>query len=117
MLNSKDLVKEFSGSFIDDDQILNSHNVVSLFTNTPKQDSLCIIKQKTYRRCHAKKKRTDLSDSDIIELLDFILSTTYFSFGGIIYKQRFGAAMGSLVSPTVANLFMENLEQEALPQP
>ena len=43
-----------------------------------------------------------------------MLTTTYFSFRGIIYKQRFGAAMGSPVSPVVANLYMEFLEQQAI---
>ena len=38
----------------------------------------------------------------------------YFSFRGSIYRQIFGAAMGSPVSPIVANLFMEWLEQEAI---
>ncbi|XP_021356525.1 sodium-dependent glucose transporter 1B-like [Mizuhopecten yessoensis] len=49
-----------------------------------------------------------------MDLLDFVLKTTYFSFRNIIYKQCFGTALGSPVSPNVANLFMEHLEQEAI---
>ena len=49
-----------------------------------------------------------------IELLQFVLTTTYVSFRGSIYRQIFGAAMGSPVSFIVANLFMEWLEQEAI---
>jgi len=41
-------------------------------------------------------------------------TTTYFSFRGIIYQQMFGAAMGSPVSPLLANLFMEWLEKQAV---
>ena len=40
--------------------------------------------------------------------------TTYFSFRGIICQQMFGAAMGSPVSPLLADLFMEWLEKQAI---
>ena len=51
---------------------------------------------------------------DIILLLDFFLKNTYFSFQDQFYEQVEGAAMGSPVSPIVANLYMEYLEQKAL---
>ena len=35
-------------------------------------------------------------------------------FRGQVYQQKFGTAMGSPVSPIVANLFMEDLEQRAI---
>ena len=38
----------------------------------------------------------------------------FFLFRGKIYKQRFGAAMGSPVSPVIANLYMKFLEQQAI---
>ena len=43
-----------------------------------------------------------------------MLKTTYFSFGGNIYQQKFGTAMGSPVSPLIADLFMEDLEERAI---
>ena len=52
--------------------------------------------------------------SDIIRLLKFCLKNTYFSFQDQFYEQVEGAAMGSPVSPIVANLYMEYLEQKAL---
>ena len=51
---------------------------------------------------------------NIILLLEFCLKNTYFSFQGQFYEQVEGAAMGSPVSPIVANLYMEYLEQKAL---
>ena len=56
------------------------------------------------------KDRTKLTPDDICSLLKFVLTTTYFRFRGEIYKQVFGCAMGSPVSPVVANLYMEHLE-------
>ena len=46
---------------------------------------------------------------DIILLLEFCLKSTYFSFQGQFFEQVEGAAMGSPVSPIVANLYMEYL--------
>ena len=43
--------------------------------------------------------RTVLSVQKIIELLEFCLHNTYFSFQNKFYEQVEGAAMGSPVSP------------------
>ena len=98
---------------IEEGEIFNSHDVVSLFTNTPINQSLEVIGTRL-KNDSTLGKRTLLNVEDIIELLKFVLTTTYFSFRGIIYKQLFGAAMGSPVSPVVANLYMEFLEQQAI---
>ena len=111
--NSKDLTDELSEVCIEDNEMFNSRDVVSLFTNTPIKQSLDII-EKWLMDDKDLKKRTKLSVQDIVELLEFILTTTYFEFRGGIYRHRFGAAMGSPVSPIVANLFMEFLEQHAI---
>ena len=50
----------------------------------------------------------------IIELLGFHLHNNYFSFQNKIYEQIEGAAMGSLVSPIEANLYIEYFEGKAL---
>ena len=42
------------------------------------------------------------------------LTTTYLSFKGKFYKQIHGCAMGSSISPIVANLCMEVFEERAL---
>ena len=94
-------------------EIFNSHDVVSLFTNTPIDQSLDVIRSRL-ENDSTLGQRTLLSVDDIVQLLKFLLTTTYFLFRGTIYKQRFGAAMGSPVSPVVANLYMEFLEQRAI---
>ncbi len=111
--NSKHLSESLAEVLIEEDEIFNSHDVVSLFTNTPIDESLNIIKERL-ESDKTLNKRTLLNVDDIIELLRFVLTTTYFLFRGKIYKQRFGAAMGSPVSPVVANLYMEFLEQQAI---
>ena len=40
--------------------------------------------------------------------------STYFEFQGKFYKQSDGAAMGSPLSPVIADVYMEHLEETAL---
>ena len=44
----------------------------------------------------------------------FCLKSTYFRFKDSFYEQRDGAAMGSPLSPMVANLYMEAFDKRAL---
>ena len=113
VLNSKHLSESLAEVMIEEGEIFNSHDVVSLFTNTPIDQSLDVIRSRL-ENDSTLGQRTLLSAEDIIQLLKFVLTTTYFLFRGTIYKQRFGAAMGSPVSPVVANLYMEFLEQRAI---
>ena len=57
---------------------------------------------------------TNLNVDDIMELLEFICSTTYYTFDGKIMQQKFGTAMGSPVSAVIANFYMEKLKHKAL---
>ncbi len=98
---------------LEDDEVLVSFDVVALFTNTPIPETLDIVRSRL-ENDKTLKNRTRLTVDDIIELLGLVLNTTYFVFRGQIYKQKFGAAMGSPVSPIIANLFMEDLEQKAI---
>ena len=50
----------------------------------------------------------------ITSLPEFCLKKTYFQFQGSFYEQINGAAMGSPISPIVANLFMEDFEVKAI---
>jgi hypothetical protein len=43
-----------------------------------------------------------------------VLTTTYFQYNGEFFEQADGVAMGSPLSPAVANLFMEHFEEKAL---
>jgi len=71
-----------------------SHDVVSLFTNTPINLALQFIREllEGDTKLHT---RTRLTVEDIMDLFKFIVTTAYFSFRGVIYQQKFGAAMGS----------------------
>ena len=51
---------------------------------------------------------------DIVDLLDFCLSTTNFKYNNPFYQQIFVSAMGSPVAAVMSNKVMENLEQHPL---
>jgi len=58
--------------------------------------------------------RTNLTPTQIADLLNFVLRSTYFQYDGSIYEQKDGAAMGSPVSAVFANLYMEEFEERAI---
>ncbi|XP_071485804.1 uncharacterized protein [Diadema antillarum] len=80
---------------------------------TPVDQSLDIVKDRLHKDT-SLKERTNLTPDNIIELLSFILTATYFQFNDQVYRQKLDAAMDSPVSPIVANLFMEDLGQNVL---
>ena len=78
-----------------------------------KREKLTIIRERLDKD-QGLKKRTNLEVDDIMDLTEFIATSTYFSFRGQLFKQKFSTAMGSPVSPILANSFMEWLEQQAI---
>lgn len=103
--NSSHFIELISTIHIDPDDILVSFDVTSLFTKVPINDSVNII---------AQLLEQDGKSSSLTLLVEKCLTSTYFTFQGQFYKQLHGAAMGSPLSPVVANIFMEAFESQAL---
>ena len=84
--NSKHLADELAKVVLEDDEILNSHDVVSLFTNTPIDQVLDIVKRRLENedvlKIYNHETGFNLTSGDVVQLLDFILSTIYFTFRG-----------------------------------
>ncbi|XP_046393594.1 uncharacterized protein LOC124161325 [Ischnura elegans] len=96
-----DIIKNVS---IKKSDILVSFDVVSLFTNIPIPDAVEVVRSLT----------SDGIPKDFPELVEHCLRNSFFLWNGCYYEQTEGAAMGSPLSPVVANLFMEKFEKEAL---
>ena len=94
-------------------ECLSSYDVTSLFTSVPIDPALNIIRD-LLEKDEKLNDRTVLLVQNIMELLGFHLHNTYFSFQNEFYEQVEGVAMGSPVSPIVANLYMEHFEGKAL---
>ena len=96
-----------------EDEVLVSFDPVSLFTNIPIGEALQVI-QERLREDESLGNRPPPSADRVAELLEVFLKSTYFRYGGDFYEQTQGAAMGSLVSVVLANLYMKFFEQLTL---
>ena len=92
-------------------ECLSSYNVIALFTSVPIDPALNIIKDQL-EQDGTLCNRTVLSIQNSIDILGFCLHNTYFSFQNRFIEQVEGVAMGSLVIPIVANLYMEHFERK-----
>ena len=111
--NTQDFIESIKGIHLGEDQCMVSYDVKALFTSVPTTKACIIIKQRLEEDTELNQ-RTLLSIDNIISLLEFCITSTYFSFQGKFYEQVEGAAMGSPLSPIVANIYMENFEVEAI---
>ena len=111
--NFKEFIEEIKKTKLEEGECITSYDVSALFTSVPVPSALDIINNKLQQDANLPN-RTSMAAVNITELLDFCLSNTYFIFQGVFYEQTKGAAMGSPVSPIVANIFMETFETRAL---
>ena len=83
---------------IEDSMRLVSLDVVSLFTNVPVDLALQVL----HHRWTEIAEHTSINRDDFLQAVKFVLEANIFSFNGIFYKQVFGTAMGSPISPVIA---------------
>ena len=110
--NTRDFVEQLKDVRLRQGECIISYDVTALFTSVPIQPVLNIIQQRLAKDKDLQQ-RTTMSIKHITSLLEFYLNSTSFVFQGQYYQQIEGAAVGSPLSPIVANIFMENLEEEA----
>lgn len=108
--NSFELYKKLTGSRIKSNDILISLDVVSLFTNVLLDLALNSINN----RWSYISKITKIPKFEFTNAIKFILSSTVFNFDNKAYEQTFGTSMGSPLSPIVADLVLQDIENKAL---
>ena len=106
--NTGDFIEQIKQVRLQADEIINSYDVSALFTSVPIEAPIKII-QRRLELDQELHSRTNMRVEHITNLLEFCLKTTYFQFQGSFYEQINGAAMGSPISPIVANLLYEGL--------
>ena len=85
-----------------------SSDVTSFFTNVPLNKTVNIKMGRIYKE---KLVNTKLWKNTSEKLMKDFCTKTAFSFNGIIRKQKGGVAMGSSLSPVIANIIMTELEK------
>ena len=113
IVNSEDFVNKIAELEVPPGQKLVSYDVSSLFTSIPINEAIPVVRAKL-ESDQSLPDRCPLDIAQLSALLEMCLSSTYFTFQGEFYKQKKGAAMGSPISPVVANLYMEQFESRAL---
>ena len=111
--NTRDFVEQTKGKRCQRGESIISYDVKALFTSVPIQSVINIIQNKLVNDKDLHQ-RTSMAIHYIISLLEFWLKRTYFVFQGNFYEQKEGAAMGSPLSPIIANILMEDFETKAL---
>jgi hypothetical protein len=98
--NSFQFVQILESLRVQPDDLMVSFVVVSLFTKVLIADSPELLSHHF--------------EDDVLALFYHVLTSMYFCFDGQFYEQTDRVAMGSPLSPVIANFFMEDFEKKAL---
>jgi len=66
------------------------------------------------RRRRYIERATKIPMGKFLLAVKFVLSSTYFTFNNTIYKQTYDTPMGSPLSPIIAEIVMQDLEEYVL---
>lgn len=108
--DSWSFVEQINNMVIPPDHVLISLDVESLYTNIPTKLALAVIG----KNWNSIKDHTTIEKRSTIKAVKLCLDSTCFIHNDTHYKQICGVAMGSPISPVVANLVMENLKQKII---
>jgi hypothetical protein len=92
--NSMEFVLTLDSPQVNPHDIMVTFEVVSLFTRVPIKDTMDLL------GLHFEE--------DILIFFRNVLTTACFSFNGHFYEQIDGVARGALLSPVIANFYMED---------
>ena len=112
-VNNSLFAEEIRNIKLERGECLTPFDVTALYTSIPVADAIELIKRRLEQDTELLR-RTTWSPDNILKLLEFCLVNTYFLFDGQFFEQTKGAAMGSPVSPIVANIYMEAFEDRAI---
>lgn len=103
-------MSKLSGISLEPNFELASLDAVSLFTIVPKD----LVVDSITKRWDSISEGIATPKSEFIIGVNFVLSSTYFKFNDCIYKQIFGTPMDSPLSPIIADLVLQDIEERAL---
>ena len=112
--DSTDFIRKIKHLSNPEEETLVSFDVSALFTSILVFVVLQVINSKI-STCTNFTNVCKIPIEKFIMLLRFTITNCTFCFNRKFYKQLQGAAMGSPVSPVIANIYMEHFESLAIP--
>ena len=104
-------VNEVHELVINNEDILVSYDVSSLFTNVPLEETLELLADKAFiNNWFNETYHLNLNKLDLVDLLRAATKDQLFTFNGQLYEQTDGVAMGSPLGTLLANAFMCSIE-------
>ena len=91
---------------IEDDEIMVSFDVTSLYTNIPIIDTINVIKDYIHSDDQFATK-TAIPQDKFVDLVNLVLTTTWNTSNSQFYQQTDGVAMGGPASSTTAEIYMQ----------
>ena len=113
IMNTDHFRELLSEIHVSEEEMLVSFDVKSLFTSVPVNDAIAVIRD-IINTDKNFETHAGISSDTLLEMVRICLGTTSFQFRNEHYELTDGLAMGSPLSPCVANLFMAKLEETAL---
>ncbi|XP_055522514.1 uncharacterized protein LOC129716705 [Wyeomyia smithii] len=102
------LCDELKSFILPEDHIMVSLDVVSLFTNVPRK----LVTKTITDRWH--EINTEIHLELFLEIVEFCMEASYFRYDNKFYYQTYGTAMGSPLSPILADIVLESIIHNAL---
>ena len=98
---------------IDENDILVSYDVTSLFTNVLLEETIEIIVKKAFVDDRFNETHNlNITKPDLVQLLEVATKNQLFQFDGKLYEQIDGVAIGSPLGPLMANAFICSIEEK-----
>lgn len=110
--NTPHVIEKIKGVTLDQDDIMISFDVVSMFTNIPIDHMITLIKKKQ----HIIESTYNIKFGLFTEILLYLLrDSAIFNWNEKTYRQKDSLAMGSPLSPILAKILMNDILDTTLP--
>jgi len=99
------VARNISALKINNNHKIITYDVKNLYVNIPIEETLTITKQQLLKSNDKHKTK------QIVTILQTILEQNYFEFQETIYHPNKGTTMGSPISDTMAEIFLQHIEK------